>query len=745
MTSAMALTTHDAAAAPHRAAAALHPLLDLIRAAPFGSSRSLWTDAVIRPLQARRLEGAWVLRRTLLRLVVRASKAELGLLPPLIRRAVRVPFAPSHARSFNQLANLVRLNLLLADWNDPDHQESLLHADRAVYARELYLNVRKACCVAGAVKIAPTEVDLCEMMTLLCRRRGLPKPDAWDYDLHVDGDGDGGEGGKGNGSGSGATVGGDGGVADAVAKGGFHANTVLGKNVATLASTAAAEASAGASSKQVSGIGDERMRRTEGERGRRAGAHLPGGLVSGSIPPWLPETHPLAGIEDAMRHGGPCGACGCYVRISLAPPCGCCVLCPSCAEASPRRCAKCNTPYAMQAVDDPDRRAFNDDPKWPVPHELIEWQPAFVGFGAEGHRGGHWSADWRSTDSSKVTWLIERLRLAGAAPPPPPVGYTAADRDADVASGGELEADAWRLRDAHDDDGGGIARVVTAEGLEWTGAANGFSRYEDGHVRDGAGSVAAADADAAAAAVAPSCDPIQTRAPPKPPPGWSASRKAVVYSAFWEHIQLIQMHLARRGVPFALMLRHEKAQSKAAELERFRFDPACGVLLMDTSGVVGLDLSFASLVIAMEPVPDASVLAQLEARAHRMGQCRPVEVEVLAMEGCAAEEAMLATVDPALAAKLTAAAMDKQSEDSTGASQGASKTRPPPFLKGGETDTSSGSARLSEKSAAPAAAADHHHHRRHQWGDGMEENVDAERARHKQCLALVRAVNVSTS
>ena len=26
---------------------------------------------------------------------------------------------------------------------------------------------------------------------------------------------------------------------------------------------------------------------------------------------------------------------------------------------------------------------------------------------------------------------------------------------------------------------------------------------------------------------------------------------------------------------------------------------------------------------------------------------------------------------------------------------------------------------------------------------GMEENVDAERARHKQCLALVRAVSVS--
>ena len=43
--------------------------------------------------------------------------------------------------------------------------------------------------------------------------------------------------------------------------------------------------------------------------------------------------------------------------------------------------------------------------------------------------------------------------------------------------------------------------------------------------------------------------------------------------------------------------RREKAQARHAELERFRWDPACGVLLMDTSGVVGLDLSFASLVI----------------------------------------------------------------------------------------------------------------------------------------------------
>ena len=50
----------------------------------------------------------------------------------------------------------------------------------------------KACCVAGAVAVAAAEVDLCEMMTLICRRRGLPTPEAWDFILDVDGSGGGG-------------------------------------------------------------------------------------------------------------------------------------------------------------------------------------------------------------------------------------------------------------------------------------------------------------------------------------------------------------------------------------------------------------------------------------------------------------------------------------------------------------------------------------------------------------------------
>ena len=642
MSRAMATATHDVAAAPHRAAAALHPLLDLLRAAPFGSSRALWHDAVLRPLRERRSEGIATLRRTLSRLLVRASKAELGLLPPLTRRAVRVSFAPSHARAFNQLADLVRLNLLLADWNDPEHQESLLHRHRAQYARELYVNVRKACCVAGAIRVAPQEHDLCETLTLLARRRGLPTPVAWDFTLRTDEDID---------RDALVVVAGAEGLPANVASFAYAANETNG--------TTNTNAGAGSySAATVRERGEERARRTEGERGRRAGAHLPGGVVSDASPPWLPETHPLSRVETALREGGACASCSHVSSVVLAPPCGCGVVCPSCAESSPARCAACGTPYDMQSTDHPDRAFHNDCPKWPVPHELIEWQPARVGADAMGHRGGHWSSDWRSTESSKVSWLIGRLRDAGAAP----------------------------AKSVVDDEDSNVARAFTAEGFEWkvvaadadgTGSGTGTNRSS--------GEASGDDAEAA-------CSDPARRA--RAPSGWTASRKAVVYSAFWEHLQLVQARLTDHGVPFALMVRHARAQAKAAELERFRGDPGCGVLLMDASGVVGLDLSFASLVVAMEPVPDASVLAQLEARAHRVGQTRPVEVEVLAMRGCAAEEAMLATVDPELAATLAAEASTR---------------------RGGEGDGNE---------------------------DDAEDVADVERARHKQCLALVRAVRV---
>ena len=56
---------------------------------------------------------------------------------------------------------------------------------------------------------------------------------------------------------------------------------------------------------------------------------------------------------------------------------------------------------------------------------------------------------------------------------------------------------------------------------------------------------------------------------------------------------------------------------QSVALAAFRCDPEVGVLLMDGSGALGHDLSFASWVFLMEPIPDSSLEDQVKSRAHR--------------------------------------------------------------------------------------------------------------------------------
>jgi len=61
-------------------------------------------------------------------------------------------------------------------------------------------------------------------------------------------------------------------------------------------------------------------------------------------------------------------------------------------------------------------------------------------------------------------------------------------------------------------------------------------------------------------------------------------------------------------------------------------DEECGVLIMDSTGSVGLDLSFVSYVFLLEPLEDMSVYKQVVSRAHRLGAKGPVHVEILVMK-----------------------------------------------------------------------------------------------------------------
>ena len=132
-----------------------------------------------------------------------------------------------------------------------------------------------------------------------------------------------------------------------------------------------------------------------------------------------------AHIRASLEFGGSCELCLAAVRVLFVTPCAC-LLCVDCASLERTRCARCETPYLMQvciglirgrplacfacpapmaclfthpndnkphptcfaalcgpqAVDDPSRLADNPNPKWEVPLELIEWQPAYAQQGA---------------------------------------------------------------------------------------------------------------------------------------------------------------------------------------------------------------------------------------------------------------------------------------------------------------------------------------------------------------------------
>lgn len=50
---------------------------------------------------------------------------------PFLRRVTKtLKFDPKHARNYNEFVAVVQRNLLLADWWDENHHESLMHSSK---------------------------------------------------------------------------------------------------------------------------------------------------------------------------------------------------------------------------------------------------------------------------------------------------------------------------------------------------------------------------------------------------------------------------------------------------------------------------------------------------------------------------------------------------------------------------------------------------------------------------------------
>ena len=104
-----------------------------------------------------------------------------------------------------------------------------------------------------------------------------------------------------------------------------------------------------------------------------------------------------------------------------------------------------------------------------------------------------------------------------------------------------------------------------------------------------------------------------------------AGHKVLFFSAFEQHLRLFRTALEAEGIPFAWLTGETAMPERAREVARFQTDPNVQAFLMTLgAGGVGLNLTAADYVFILDPWWNPAKEDQAVARAHRIGQERPV-------------------------------------------------------------------------------------------------------------------------
>lgn len=428
----------------------LQIMLRFLHEEAYGQNQKSWEMGILRPFEAEMEEGRSRLVEILRRCMISARKKDLLAIPPCVKKVTFLNFTEQHAKSYNELVVTVRRNILMADWNDPSHVESLLNPKQWKLRINTIRNVRLSCCVAGHVKVMDAGQDIQETMDLLV-----------EYGLD-------------------------------------------------------------------------------------------------------PLSEEYALLKYYLIHGGDCLRCKEWCRLPIITPCRH-LLCLDCVALSSERCTApgCGYSYDMET---PEARRENPNPKWPVPKDLIELQPSY--------KQDDWDSDWQSTSSSKVAYLLEKLRrLQGAT--------GSCQFASDNLSAVNIQEQA-------------TPSISNSSKVSLTQDDQSGSMTDSHRI---------------------------------------TTEKVIIFSQFLEHIHVIEQQLMLAGISFAGMYSPMHASNKMKALAKFQHDASCMALLMDGSAALGLDLSFVTHVFLMEPIWDKSMEEQVISRAHRMGATRPIYVETLTMCG----------------------------------------------------------------------------------------------------------------
>ncbi|MBY0235909.1 MAG: DEAD/DEAH box helicase, partial [Burkholderiaceae bacterium] len=117
-------------------------------------------------------------------------------------------------------------------------------------------------------------------------------------------------------------------------------------------------------------------------------------------------------------------------------------------------------------------------------------------------------------------------------------------------------------------------------------------------------------------------------------------RRVLVFSQFAEMLGLIEAELERLELPFFSLTGATPVSARGALVRRFQALEVPVMLVSLKAGGVGLNLTAADTVIHVDPWWNPAVEAQASARAHRIGQDKPVFVYKLVVAG-SIEERML--------------------------------------------------------------------------------------------------------
>ena len=128
-----------------------------------GTAVSDKLDALALQDETHRAEAASRLGALLKRVTIRTLKSDIRL-PLLKRTVITLPFTKRHAVAYNELVSFLTRGLLLADFCDPSHVESLLNPIQHRLASEAVTNLREAACVTGEFPVTCFAKEIDETM-----------------------------------------------------------------------------------------------------------------------------------------------------------------------------------------------------------------------------------------------------------------------------------------------------------------------------------------------------------------------------------------------------------------------------------------------------------------------------------------------------------------------------------------------------------------------------------------------------